>query len=524
MFPINFFSIVLFLLFTCNTDTQSPNPNLDNKSLEHVSHYVAEGLKEGIAGGVAGGLKEGIPATINAGAEALKNQFEPTGDGHKAVNNIFKSVGNQFDAQGEGHQTLQKIFTSVGDEFAEGSQGRRMALNTADTTSLYINNVGTTFGSVVTKMVAKNALITVVGSLGVATMWYGSKVLWHYIERQLQKPRIIIESYHKNFLQRIQELFGSRKKQVSQQQSFIFEQELQERLEAIIQTTKIIHQKIKLGKKNIKYRNLLLYGPPGTGKTLFAKQLAHQCGMEFAMASGASFGKKGALEAIDELFTWAHKSKGLLLFIDEAESLMPNREGLDPDSDSYRVFTNFLNYTGTRSNKVMIVMATNRLNIIDEAMYRRIDDLVELPLPGTSARAGVLRAYRDKILLDLKNNDAEFVLKAQEILHDAKIETIAIATQGLSNGDLEGIINMIKTDADSTQDCLVTETIVDTAVKRMMQKYTTFTSLKTIPSNDQAEHQIQSTYTIVRFFCWLLKIVGMFWAAILGHITASTLL
>ena len=58
-------------------------------------------------------------------------------------------------------------------------------------------------------------------------------------------------------------------------------------------------------------KNVLFYGPPGTGKTLFAKKLAINCGMDFAVMTGSDFAPLGSL-AVDELhkiFDWAQVSK-----------------------------------------------------------------------------------------------------------------------------------------------------------------------------------------------------------------------
>lgn len=457
-----------------------------------LKNAFVEGMKEGIPplidhtsqtlqNGIAEGLRQGIPAVINDSALAFRNQFEDTGDAHHAVGNMFKTVGTQFEGKGEGKAALQKVLKSVGDEFADTGEGRIAALNTAKTTSAYIENVGTTAGSVITKIFIKNSVISVLSALGIATAWYGSKLLWHYIEKQLKKPKIIIASSRKGVSQRIKRLF-KQKKQHSLKDTMVFAPELQKRLDSIILTTKNINQKIKSGAKNVKFRNIALYGPPGTGKTLFAQELAKQSGMEYAIVSGSSFAKKGALEAMDELFAWAYKSKGLILIIDEAECLMPNRANLDPDSDSYRVMTNFLNYTGTRSSKYMIVMATNRLEIIDDAMHRRIDDLIEMPLPAYTQRLGVLQLHSTKILFDTHYNSEHFVSTAKNILCDAALQEIALKTEGFSNGDLQGLINMIKTDADVTQDGVITQEVLDTAVQRMVQKHKT---LKGVAIDDQ---------------------------------------
>ena len=70
------------------------------------------------------------------------------------------------------------------------------------------------------------------------------------------------------------------------------------------------------------FRNVLLYGPPGTGKTMFAKTLALNSGMDYAIMTGgdvAPLGKDSVTE-IHKLFDWSSKSrKGLVLFVDEAD-------------------------------------------------------------------------------------------------------------------------------------------------------------------------------------------------------------
>ena len=76
------------------------------------------------------------------------------------------------------------------------------------------------------------------------------------------------------------------------------------------------------------FRHLLLYGPPGTGKTTVARRLAERSGMDYATMSGGDVGPLGA-DAVTELhalFNWARTSRrGLLLFIDEAESFLASR-------------------------------------------------------------------------------------------------------------------------------------------------------------------------------------------------------
>ena len=56
-------------------------------------------------------------------------------------------------------------------------------------------------------------------------------------------------------------------------------------------------------------KNMLFYGPPGTGKTLFAKKLAQESGLEYAVMVGSDIAPLGtkAVSELNSLFDWAEK-------------------------------------------------------------------------------------------------------------------------------------------------------------------------------------------------------------------------
>lgn len=101
--------------------------------------------------------------------------------------------------------------------------------------------------------------------------------------------------------------------------SIVLQPELKQRLEWT--TNSLVSAK----NNKIPYRHILLYGPPGTGKTLFAKTIAKNSGMDYAIVTGGDIGplgEEGASE-INKLFDWAKNSKrGLILFIDEADAFL----------------------------------------------------------------------------------------------------------------------------------------------------------------------------------------------------------
>jgi len=259
----------------------------------------------------------------------------------------------------------------------------------------------------------------------------------------------------------------------------IFQKDLEVRLNTLVEATKNINKKIRRGITNVKYRSVLLWGSPGTGKTMFARKFARLIGLEFVEVTGSSFFQENAgVSAIDELFAWAKRSKkGLCVFIDEADSLLSKRELMKADSETYRIVNHFLNYLGERSDKFVVIMATNYPQF-DGAMERRIDDVIEMVLPELDERKRTLGLYRDEILLDREQNNKKFIKTAKKYLSDKAIKKIAQETAGFSYGDLHGIINMIKTDADITPDGLLTKEIIEQAVATYLAKKQVFTIIQ----------------------------------------------
>merc|ERR1712076_7859 len=175
--------------------------------------------------------------------------------------------------------------------------------------------------------------------------------------------------------------------------NIVLDTELSERLQWT--TNSLINAK----KNGTPYRHLLLHGPPGTGKTLFARTLAKQSGLDYAIMSGGDVGPLGkdAVLELNKLFEWANSSKrGLILFIDEAEAFL--RTGRGPDEagmseDARNVPSAFLHHTGTESNKFVVVMATNVKEILGRAVTDRVDESFEFPLPSAEERLKMLNLF-----------------------------------------------------------------------------------------------------------------------------------
>ena len=143
-------------------------------------------------------------------------------------------------------------------------------------------------------------------------------------------------------------------------------------------------------------KNMLFYGPPGTGKTLFAKKLAMESGLEYAVMVGADIAPLGPMAVLElnKLFDWAEKQpNGMVLFIDEADAFLRSRKGNEISESMRHTINSFLYRTGSPSEKVILIMATNNPDQLDEAVHDRIDEVVGFNLPNENERRIMLFHY-----------------------------------------------------------------------------------------------------------------------------------
>lgn len=157
---------------------------------------------------------------------------------------------------------------------------------------------------------------------------------------------------------------------------------------------------------------LLLYGPPGTGKTLIAKAVANESGANFISVSGPEIASKWMGEseqAIRKIFKKAKQMAPCIIFFDEIDSIAPVRgEG---DSQAWeRVVAQLLtSMDGIESmNRVMVMAATNRPDMIDPALLRpgRMDRMILVGKPDQFARKGILQVHTSKMPLKGVDLDA----------------------------------------------------------------------------------------------------------------------
>jgi hypothetical protein len=298
---------------------------------------------------------------------------------------------------------------------------------------------------------------------------YGSRVFWNVLEKRLSspKPKILLPGSKYGRWDRI-----SRWRAGYKSPAMIFDQQVKDRLMEIQEKTKNIRDNIRNGRKTT-YDNLLLYGQPGTGKTLFAQILADETDMDFLPVTAASLLQSGVegIKYFDELLDMANRSKyGAIIFVDEADALFVNRDSLNPESDHYKVLNHILALTGTGSNKFMLVAATNHAYVMDQAMGRRFQDRVLMPLPGPVTRQELIDLYTKQILFNTKENNDEFIKKAKTLLTPSVINNIVIQTDGLSHAEIKDMIVAMHKKANATKTGMITAAHVQKATAEAIQK------------------------------------------------------
>lgn len=143
---------------------------------------------------------------------------------------------------------------------------------------------------------------------------------------------------------------------------------------------------------------MLLYGPPGCGKTFIAQKFAEEISynyVELRPSDIASIYVHGTQEKIAKLFTEAREKAPTIIFIDEVDAILPNREGNLSQSYASEVNEFLAQMTECHQYGIFIIAATNRPEKIDPAILRtgRMDKVIYLAPPDLAARKAMFQLH-----------------------------------------------------------------------------------------------------------------------------------
>ena len=162
-------------------------------------------------------------------------------------------------------------------------------------------------------------------------------------------------------------------------------------------------------------KGILLSGPPGTGKTLLAKAIANEANANFISIKGPELVSKFVGDSekhIREIFKKARQVAPSIIFFDEFDSIAKIRGSSFNDSTEKMVNQLLTELDGVEElEKVVIIAATNRRDLIDPALLRpgRIDSIVELPIPDRNTREEIFKVHSRNMPLDKDINIQELI-------------------------------------------------------------------------------------------------------------------
>lgn len=179
-------------------------------------------------------------------------------------------------------------------------------------------------------------------------------------------------------------------------------------------------------------KGILLYGPPGTGKTLIAKAVAKMTESNFIAVKGPELLSKWVGESekgVREIFRKARQAAPCIIFFDEIDALVPRRSGADSSHVSENVVSQILTEIDglEELHDVLIIGATNRLDIVDEALLRpgRFDRIIEVPKPDARGRKNIFEIHTKK----------------KPLASDVDIAKLVEITDGFSGAEIAAVCN-----------------------------------------------------------------------------------
>jgi len=211
----------------------------------------------------------------------------------------------------------------------------------------------------------------------------------------------------------------------------------------------------RLAHHGLRYRQkILLYGTPGCGKTMGAERLAWNTGLTLVKvrfdAMVSSFLGETATN-LREVFETASQTP-CLLFIDECDAIAKSREDVQEVGEIKRVVNTFLQLLDEyEASNGLLVAATNLTKFLDEAVWRRFDDVIEVPKPTPAEIGAILKQTLSSVelgIIDWRNivlkldklSAAQIVRVAQDAAKRAILDREELVIQEHLEASIQDVI------------------------------------------------------------------------------------
>lgn len=197
----------------------------------------------------------------------------------------------------------------------------------------------------------------------------------------------------------------------------------------------------KLMEMQIPYKNAtLLYGPPGTGKTMFGKYIACKLGLPFCYLNFSKVvdSYMGVTSRnISQAFTYA-STNPCVFMLDEVDTISCNRADGDRSSASKeigRVTITLMQEFDRLANDVVVIAATNRIDILDEAFVSRCPQKYEMPPFTPEESKNMVHKFLSDIGITIPEYEIDKVIQSKAAQRTIMSEIIRLVADRLEVSD-----------------------------------------------------------------------------------------
>ena len=235
----------------------------------------------------------------------------------------------------------------------------------------------------------------------------------------------------------------------------ILSNEVNNKLHRIIKEYKQRDKIQKFGLQN--RRKVLLSGLPGTGKTATASAISGELKLPLYVIMMDKLMTKYMGETASKLrqiFDMMISNRGVYLF-DEFDAIGAERGRDNEVGEMRRVLNSFLQFIEQDSSESIIFGATNNIKILDSALFRRFDDIINYTLPT-------------------KNDIEELIkLKLNKYLGNFSLDTTVSAASGLSHAEItnacyDALKEIILTDKNIVTQKILIQMVKDRKIHHML--------------------------------------------------------